>query len=132
MRYEALHVLRGEDEIGIEEKQVRAIAHEETGDDAVARSGDQRVSHHRADLQVARRAAHEIAQAGFKVKLMQQIVDRVSGVDSTSHKEMQREFAGIQDEPLTTKIPMQQLRYALIRGELANQYQNIGEWDDWY
>jgi hypothetical protein len=75
---------------------------------------------------------HEIAQAGFKVKLMQKIIDRMSGVDRTSHKEMLKEFAGIQDEPLTTKIPQQELRKALIRGELANQYQNIGEWDDWY
>lgn len=75
---------------------------------------------------------HEIAQAGFKVKLMQKIIDRMSGVDRTSHKEMLREFAGIQDEPLSTKIPRKELRNALIRGELANQYQNIGEWDDWY
>jgi hypothetical protein len=75
---------------------------------------------------------HEIAQAGFRVKLAEKVLNKVLKRDATSHREMLREFAGITDAPITSAISKQALAEAMIRGELANQYQNLAEWGDDY
>jgi hypothetical protein len=75
---------------------------------------------------------HEIAQAGFRVKLAEKVLNKVLKRDATSHREMLREFAGITEEPITSAISKQALAEAMIRGELANQYQNLAEWGDDY
>lgn len=75
---------------------------------------------------------HEIAQAGFRVKLSEKILNRALKRDVTSHRQMLSEFAGITTEPLTSAISGKELAGAMGRGELATQYQNLAEWDDWY
>lgn len=75
---------------------------------------------------------HEIAQAGFRVRLAEKLVNILFQRDKTTHADMIREFGGIAGEPLTAKIARDELGKAVLRGELANQYQNFGEWGDTY
>jgi hypothetical protein len=74
---------------------------------------------------------HEIAQAGFRVRLAEKLLNKALKRDATSHKEMLKEFAGMSTEPITSGMSGKALSEAMIRGELASQYQNVGEWDDW-
>jgi len=73
---------------------------------------------------------HEIAQAGFRVRLSEKILNKMLKSDATSHREMLREFAGISTEPISSAVSQKALAEAMIKGELANQYQNMRDWDE--
>lgn len=76
---------------------------------------------------------HGIAQAGFKVRVMQKMIDWVVGKKRTSHTDMLKEFAGIVDEPISAVLPGKELLGVMLRGELASQYQDLGgDWENDY